>query len=60
MVVVVVAAVVVVVVVVVKASFSYGNHVTWYIVIFNGPSSPNTLTYIHILYTYNKASDKIY
>ena len=30
--------VVVVVVVVVKALFLDGNHVTWYIVIFNGPS----------------------
>ena len=32
---------------VIKAVFYDGNHVAWYIVIFNGPSSPNTLTYIH-------------
>ena len=40
-----------VVVVVVKALFLDGNHVTWYIVIFNGPSSymHTYIIYIHTI-----------
>ena len=42
---------VVVVIVIVKALFLDGNHVTWYIVIFNGPSSymHTYIIYIHTI-----------